>query len=155
MRLFFSRFEEILGSIMLGVMVTIAFLNVLTRYFLHYSMAFTEEITLYLFVWITLLGTSIAFRDGANMAVTVIYSKFGKNGRKRLYLLATVCSLIFLIALGYWGIVEVLEEVEMNALTEAIEMPVYWFTSAVPVACAFTVARLLMKTVVDIRTGNY
>ena len=155
MRIFLTKFEEIIGGTMLAIMVTIAFLNVITRYCFHYSMAFTEEITLYLFVWITLLGTSIAFRDGANMAVTALYNRFGRGARKLLYLLATVCSLVFLIVLGYWGIMEVIEEIDMGAMTEAIELPVYLFTSSIPIACAFTIVRLIMKTVVDIRAGNY
>ena len=155
MHTFLTKFEEILGGTMLAIMVTIAFANVVTRYVVNYSMAFTEELTLYLFVWVTLLGTSIAFRDGANMAVTAVYNRFGKSGRKRLYLLGTVCSLIFLIVLGYWGIIEVIEEMEMQVRTEAIDLPVYWFTSAIPIACCFTVVRLVMKTVMDIRAGNY
>lgn len=155
MHTFLTKVEEIIGGTMLAIMVAIAFCNVVTRYFLHFSMAFTEEITLYLFVWVTLLGTSIAFRDGANMAVTAVYNRFNKSGRKWLYLLGTVCSLIFLIVLGYWGIIEVIEEMEMGVTTEAIDLPVYWFTSAIPIACCFTVVRLVMKTVMDVRAGNY
>lgn len=41
-----KRFEDILGSIMLAVMVTITFLNVIVRYCTNFSFAWTEEITI-------------------------------------------------------------------------------------------------------------
>ena len=76
------KLEEAIGAVGLAIMTTISFINVITRYVLKYSMAFTEELTLYIFVWITLIGTAIAFREGANMAVTVFYNFFPKGGRK-------------------------------------------------------------------------
>ena len=60
------KLEETVGALGLAVMVTIAFINVLTRYVFKYSVAFTEELTLYIFVWITLMGTAIAFREGSS-----------------------------------------------------------------------------------------
>ena len=78
-----NRIEEIIGTISLAIMTTIAFINVLTRYFFRYSMAFTEELTLYLFVWAVMMGTSIAFREGSNMAVTFLYDKFSFRSRDR------------------------------------------------------------------------
>ena len=55
-----KRFEDILGSIMLAVMVTITFLNVIVRYCTNFSFAWTEEITINFFVWVVLLGTARA-----------------------------------------------------------------------------------------------
>ena len=92
MKFFLNRFEEIIGVVCLGIMVTVAFVNVLTRYFFKYSMAFTEEITLYLFVWAVMMGTSIAFREGSNMAVTLFYERFRKGNRKLLMLFSSLLS---------------------------------------------------------------
>ena len=77
-----DHIEEIIGGVCLGIMVTIAFINVLTRYLFKYSMAFTEELTLYLFVWATLMGASIAFREGSNIAVSFLYDRFGRKGAR-------------------------------------------------------------------------
>ena len=149
------HFEEILGSLFLVVMVTIAFLNVVTRYLFKYSMAFTEEITLYLFVWVVLLGTSIAFREGANMAVTVIYNRFPPNGRRVLYLLGALLSVAFFIVFGALGALEVMEEIEMGVTTEAVELPVWIFTISMPIAAFFTLIRIFMKTRADLCSKNY
>lgn len=156
MKRFFSHsFEEILGAIFLAVMVSVAFLNVVTRYVLKYSMAFTEELTLYLFVWVTLLGTSLAFKDGANMSVTIFYNRFGKKWRKALHLIAAACTIIFFAGLAYWGAVEVMEEIEMSVTTEALEFPVWFFTISMPVVAVFTIFRVLARTRKDIKDGDY
>lgn len=150
-----NRFEEVAGALCLAAMVTIAFLNVCTRYFFKYSMAFTEELTLYLFVWVVMLGTSIAFREGTNMAVSFFYDRFGLKSRKTLQLLATILSLMFFVVLAYFGILEVIDEIEMNAMTEAIELPVWWFTGAIPVASFFTIYRIVVRTRDDFRSSEH
>ena len=155
MKFFLNRFEEIIGVACLAIMTTIAFVNVLTRYFFKYSMAFTEEITLYLFVWAVMMGTSIAFREGSNMAVTLFYERFRKGNRKLLMLFSSLLSMAFFIVLTYFGILEVMDEISMNAMTEAIEMPVWWFTSAMPIASVMILFRVVLRTRDDLRTQNY
>ena len=155
MKFFLNRFEEIIGVACLAIMTTIAFVNVLTRYFFKYSMAFTEEITLYLFVWAVMMGTSIAFREGSNMAVTLFYERFRKGNRKLVMLFSSLLSMAFFIVLTYFGILEVMDEIAMNAMTEAIEMPVWWFTSAMPIASVLILFRIVARTRDDLRTQNY
>jgi TRAP-type C4-dicarboxylate transport system permease small subunit len=155
MRFFLRRFEEIVGVACLGIMVTVAFMNVLTRYFFRYSMAFTEEITLYLFVWVVMMGTSIAFREGSNMAVTLFYERFRREHRKYLALFASLLSTVFFVILAYFGIREVMDEIDMNAMTEAIEMPIWWFTSAMPIASVLILFRIIVRTRDDLQSGNY
>ncbi len=145
MKFLVNRIEEIIGTISLAIMTTIAFINVLTRYFFRYSMAFTEELTLYLFVWAVMMGTSIAFREGSNMAVTFLYDKFSFRSRRILDLLAGVLGLFFFAVLLYFSVLEVMDEIEMNALTEAIELPMWWFTSAMPVASVFILSRIVSR----------
>lgn len=150
-----KHLEEALGAILLAVMVSIAFLNVVTRYVLRYSMAFTEELTLYLFVWMVMVGTSLAFREGSNMCVSLLYDRLPKTFRKYVFLVINVMSLIFFCVLAYWGYREVLDEILLNAKTEALELPVYVFTGAVPLISLLIIARLVFKSVSVLRSGDY
>jgi TRAP-type C4-dicarboxylate transport system permease small subunit len=43
-------------------MALIAFVNVLSRYFFNFSIGATEEITINLFVWMTVVGTGYRLR---------------------------------------------------------------------------------------------
>jgi TRAP-type C4-dicarboxylate transport system permease small subunit len=64
MRRFVEHAEEGFLVFLMAVMTVVAFVNVVTRYFIRFALAFTEEIVVSLFVWLTLLGTAIAFRQG-------------------------------------------------------------------------------------------
>jgi TRAP-type C4-dicarboxylate transport system permease small subunit len=149
------HFEEVLGALFLAIMVSVSFVNVITRYVLKFSMAFTEELTLYLFVWITLLGVSLAFREGANIAVSVLYNRFGKGVRKFLFLLSAACSITFFAFFFYFGVLEVMDEVNMGVATEAMEMPVWLFTVSMPMAGVFTIFRIIVRARDDMRAENY
>ncbi len=150
-----DRFEELLGAILLAVMVSISFINVITRYFFHFSMAFTEELTLYAFVWVTMLGVSLAFRIGANMAVSLLYDRFSVSVRRVLYIVSLLSCIAFFLTLMYWGYIEVRDEMQMGVTTEATGLPVYIFTIAMPFLSVLTIWRILVRGVQDLRSGNF
>jgi TRAP-type transport system small permease protein len=76
------RLDEWIAAILLAVMSLIAFLNVLSRYFLHFSFAATEEITVNCFVWLTLVGTGLAFERGGQLGMVSLYNLFPRAWQK-------------------------------------------------------------------------
>ena len=62
--------EEAAAVFLLFLMCLLAFVNVLTRYFIRYSFAFTEEIEVAGLVWLTMLGASAGFRRGFTWGLT-------------------------------------------------------------------------------------
>ena len=57
-----KNFEKILTAIILFSMSSFAFINVISRYVVNLSLNFTEELNLYLFVWLAFLGSAWACR---------------------------------------------------------------------------------------------
>lgn len=55
---------------MTGITAIIIFLQVLFRYVLNLSLAWTDESSRYLFVWFSYLGASLALREGKHISVT-------------------------------------------------------------------------------------
>ena len=64
--------EEVLCALLFAIMGIIMFVNIISRYLLKYSLAFTEELVVSFFVWLTLLGAAIAFREGSHLGFTFI-----------------------------------------------------------------------------------
>lgn len=154
LRWFSCHLEETFAAILLGVMVCIAFVNVLTRFGLEYSLAFTEELTVYLFVWMTLLGTSLAFREKSHMVVTAVYGMLPPRFKKAAYLLATAWCVAFFAVLGYWGAVEVADEMLVKMRTESMHLPMWYFTISIPIASCFIVVRILLRAGRDLKSGK-
>lgn len=150
-----NHLEEVGSCVLLGVMVTIAFINVVTRYVISFSMAFTEELTVYLFVWATLLGTALTFKKGTNMVVTILYDRFPKRGRKFLYLISCLLSIVFFSLLGYYGYIQVRDERMLQVTTESMHMPLWIFSASIPVGCILILFRIIAKAYNDLRNMEY
>ena len=145
-----EHFEELLGAVILAVMVTVAFVNVVVRYCSTFSFAWSEEITTNLFVWIVLLGTSCAFRDQTHLSVNIFYAKFPKALRILCYSLSVLLCTAFFGFLCYTGVLEVLDEIELERVSDSLELPYYWYSSAVPLFSILILVRLFQRVYNDI-----
>ncbi len=150
-----ERLEEVLGAILLAVMSVIAFANVIVRYCTNFSFSYSEELTVNLFVWIVLLGTARAFRDGSNFCMHLLYNSMPRPVRRVLYLFSLLCSVVFFAALFKVGYTEVMDEIALNVVSESLAIPAWIYTMCTPVLSLVIVFRLFQKTVEDFRTNNY
>lgn len=129
----FAHFEEIVGAIVLFIMVTITFVNVVTRYVIVYPLSFTEEVTVNLFVWLVMAGTSLAFRQHANLAMTFVYTHLPEKLRKACYGFSAMLTVVFFGLLIWLGTVQVLDEIELDSVTESLAIPSAIYSSAIPI----------------------
>ena len=95
-------------------MVSVAFVNVVTRYAIIYPLAWTEEITVSMFVWIVLLGVSTAFRKNAHLSMTFVYDFMPLPLKKISFLISNAMSLVFFALLTWLGTVQVLDEMDLG-----------------------------------------
>lgn len=150
-----ARFEELLGALLLAVMACISFINVIVRYCTNFSFSSSEELTVNFFVWIVLLGTSRAFREGGNFSMNLLYDAMPRSVRKLLYLFSVVCCIVFFVALCWQGCIEVMDEIELNVVSESLAIPVWLYTIATPLFSALIIVRILQKVREDFRTRSY
>lgn len=155
LRFIASHFEEVLGSFLLALMATIAFVNVIVRYCTSFSFAWTEEMTVNFFVWVTLLGTARAFRDGSHLAMTIVYDALPKKCRLLAYLFSCLLCLVFFGALIWTGSIEVWDEYELDAISESLGVPVWWYTIGTPLFSLLIIYRMCQRARNDIIMGRY
>lgn len=155
LRFLASHFEELLGSLLLATMATIAFANVVVRYCTSFSFAWSEEITINFFVWVTLLGTARAFRNGSHLAMSIIYDSLPRRGRLYCYLFACLICVAFFGALIWTGVIEVIDEYELDAISESLGIPVWWYTIATPALSLLIIIRMLQRAVQDVANKTY
>jgi len=136
-------------------MAVITFANVVTRYFIFYALAFTEEVTINLFVWLVMLGTAIAFKKGANLSMTFLYDKLPRTGRKFCFYAAAGMSLVFFALLAYLGYVQVMDEIDLSVTSPSLAIPVYYYTIALPVFSVLIFIRILQATMETLRKNEF
>lgn len=151
---FLANIEEVGGAFFMAIIAILSFMNVITRYLLNYSTAWTEEFVTYIFVWATLLGSALAYRQGTNLAVTFIYGRAKGRVLKCLYLTSVLASVFFFSTLGYYGFIQVRDEFSYKTLMESVPIPMAFFSLAIPLGAAFIIFRILMKAAQDLRTNR-
>jgi TRAP-type C4-dicarboxylate transport system permease small subunit len=150
-----EHFEEVLGAFILAVMVSVAFANVVTRYAIIYPLAWTEEITVSMFVWIVLLGVSAAFRKNAHLSMTFVYDLMPLPLKKVSFLISNAMSLVFFALLIWLGSVQVLDEIDLGVTSEALAIPTAIYSAGIPVFSALIIVRILQSCRDIVRNHRY
>jgi len=66
----------------LAVMVVLVFGNVLMRYAFNSGFTVSEELSRWLFVWLTFLGAVVAVRDNGHLGTDMLVGRLGPAGKK-------------------------------------------------------------------------
>ena len=78
----YCRLLEWLIAVALALMVVLVFGNVVLRYAFNSGITVSEEVSRWLFVWMTFLGAVVAIREHAHLGTDVLVSRLGITGKK-------------------------------------------------------------------------
>lgn len=135
------RSDHWIVAILLFTMASIAFINVLSRYLFHFSFAATEEITINLFVWMTVIGSGIAFERGGQLGMTTLYNVFPKGLKRFVIVFGSALSALLFILVDIYMIQAIYEELSLfHATSAALGIPVWIYYIGVPVFSVFVFA---------------
>ena len=102
-----DRYCRLLGFAMvacLAVMVVLVFGNVVMRYGFNSGFTLSEELSRWLFVWMTFLGAVVAVHERAHLGTDTLVSRLPLVGKKICFVLAHVLMIYicWLMAKGAW-----------------------------------------------------
>ena len=135
------RIEHWIVAILLFTMASIAFINVLSRYLFHFSFAATEEITINLFVWVTVIGSGLAFERGGQLGMITLYNIFPPKFKQTVIVGSAGLSAILFLLVDIYMIQAIYDELTLfNATSAALGIPVWIYYIGVPVFSVFVFA---------------
>ena len=152
MKKFLNNIEEILCAICLSIMTIIAFVNVVSRFLLSASLSFTDEITTYLFVLLSLMGSAVAAKRGAHLGLTVLTDLVSPSVKKILKIIGFVFAIIFSSSVLYYGILMVQSQMQRGQVTANMQWPEWIFGSFVPIGAFFLTLRFIQVLIAEIKT---
>jgi len=123
--------EEYGAALLLAAMTVIAFAGTVSRYVFGRGIPYLEQFTPELFVWAAFLGFAAAARTGAHLGADVLVRLLPARARWLVQLLVTLLSLLFFLVLVRYGWTGVQQDRSFG-FTNALGMPNYWITLAVP-----------------------
>lgn len=96
----YCRGLQVVTVALLAVMVMLVFGNVVLRYAFNSGITVSEELSRWLFVWLTFLGSIVALREHRHLGTDVLLKRLGRRERVACLLVGHllmlwVCWLVF------------------------------------------------------------
>jgi TRAP-type C4-dicarboxylate transport system permease small subunit len=148
----FFRLAELTLVIMLSAMVIMVFGNVVLRYGFNDSIISSEELSRFLFIWITFLGAIVAMRENAHLGLDSVVRKLSLRGKKIAFAVSNLmmlgcCVLMFYGTAKQHGI---------NASTRSAvtELPMSWVYGVGYVA-SVAMGLMILNKLVRLARGEF
>ncbi|VVE12980.1 TRAP transporter large permease subunit [Pandoraea cepalis] len=131
------RCVEIVASIILVGEIGILATGVIARYVLDTPITWSDELASILFIWLSMLGASIAFQRGQHMRMTALVGRSNSRNRRVLETIALAVPLAFMVAILLPAIDYAMEEAIVT--TPALEISNLWRSAALPTGVALMI----------------
>src|SRR5699024_3025401 len=134
-------------------------LQVFNRYLLPFInianiTTWTEELSRYIFVFVSFLGASLAIRKNETIEVSFIVKKLPINIQNIIEITNNVFMVFFSYFMVKYGIELIAFQLETQQTTPAMAMPMAIPYSAVPIGFALIIIRTLQKLFVDTKGAS-
>jgi TRAP-type C4-dicarboxylate transport system permease small subunit len=95
---------KVLIALFLAIMVVLVFGNVVLRYAFNSGITVSEEISRWLFVWLTFVGAVIAMREHGHLGVDTLVKRLPVWGKKACLIISQILMLYatWLLLIGSW-----------------------------------------------------
>ncbi len=130
----------IIDWICLGLMAALVvdvFLGVFSRYVLHATFQWYDEVARLCFVWMVFLGAATAVRRGAHFRLHLLIDRFGPRPRRVIDVVVGLLVLVFGGVLVAGGIA--MYPVARRQVTDSLELSMLWFYGALPIGGALMI----------------
>lgn len=178
---FLDHLEEWLVASLIGAATIIIFLSVVHRYasglpipvvqdwLLSINMSWSQELCIYMFIWMAKFGAAYGVRTGIHVGVDVFINSLGNKARAKFVVIGLSGGALFTAIVGSLGFKFVWEvglryavastfgfdwpELTSGPVSPDLEWPVWIFYSAVPLGSYLMCFRFLQVIQKFIRTG--
>jgi TRAP-type C4-dicarboxylate transport system permease small subunit len=140
----FKTLEAVLFVLVLALLALVI-LQVCTRYLLHNSLPWTEEVARMVLIWLVMIGAAIATERNEQYAINFIFERLGGGARMAVLLATHLIGIVFLIALAVYGGEYV--RTNMQTVYVATQIPKGYIYAAVPFGAAIMAASTIAHAI--------
>jgi TRAP-type C4-dicarboxylate transport system permease small subunit len=133
--------EENLAGVILGLLGLITFANVVVRYLTNFSFAFTEELSIFLMLIMTLLGSSSLMAKGGHLNLTYFVDKLPPGYRRGALLSAASLNGLMFLLLAIFGARMAWDEYRFEVTSPGLGIPTWFYTVWLPLLALAIAAR--------------
>lgn len=137
------KIEDWLSVLILGGLALITFANVLVRYLTNNSFAWTEEISVFLLIVLTMTAGATAFVRNQHIRIEIIADGGSPQRQRKLAIISSVVVLLFFVLLAVLSLRMAIDDYTWGDTSPAIGIPNWWYTIWMPILATAISLRML------------
>lgn len=134
--------EDYVTVISMAALACITLANVIVRYLTDESFAWTEEISIFLLIVLTMSASSSAFVRRLHIRIELLADGGSHARQRRFALFANAITLLFFMVLTVLLARSALDEYNWGDTSPAIGIPTWWYSMWLPVLSTVICLRL-------------
>jgi TRAP-type C4-dicarboxylate transport system permease small subunit len=147
----YCRLLEWVMATVLAVMVLLVFGNVVLRYGFNSGITVSEEVSRWLFVWLTFLGAIVAIKEHGHLGTDMLVSRLGKTGKKVCLVLSQLAMLYVTWLLFQGSLTQAQINADVQAPVTGASVAIFYASG---VFFAVSAALLLLRELLRTLTGK-
>jgi len=119
------KFNKLMDGIAVLCMVLILALvvaQVVMRYVFNSPLTWSEELAVFVMIWLTFIGSLICMRDNEHIEVTILVDHMPRALQRIVMVFSRMASIFFLLVVVYYGFELVMENVGVTSVANRISM---------------------------------
>jgi TRAP-type C4-dicarboxylate transport system permease small subunit len=134
------QIEKVAGGALLTVLTATIFIQVLFRFVFDLPLAWSEEVSRYSFIWLTMVVAPICVRERANLGMDALVGRLQERTRYWLEFVGTVLMMVLASVMLVWG--ALILDVVRAQQSPALGVPMLWVYAAIPVGAGLMLVEL-------------
>jgi C4-dicarboxylate transporter, DctQ subunit len=159
-----DRLEEVIIASLMGAATLITFVTVVHRflvdvpflypYLFWINLAWSQELCIYMFIWMAKFGAAYGVRTGIHVGVDVLIKQLNDRWRKAVILLGLSGGAVFTAIVGTMGAKFVFELMQTDQVSPDLELPSWLVYACIPLGSYLMCFRFLQVMWAYYRTGE-
>jgi TRAP-type C4-dicarboxylate transport system permease small subunit len=129
------KLDGFLGMVAMAFIILLACANVFMRYVIGQPWGWVEEVTVFTFVWLTMLGASAVIHSEGHCSIDVLVNRLSPKWRSMVSVASDLIVMITLCLLIWFGIILTIKG--HTKLTPILGIPYSYIDASIPVCCSF------------------
>jgi len=129
--------------IIFSIIFLVVLLQIAFRYFLNSPLVWTEELSRYLFIWISFLGWVFATRNGSHIRISALLDAMPKSIRQALSLINDIFVIVLAVIMTWQGIIMTARSTSVPTITLFFSFALVY--AAVPISSIFIILYTVLQ----------
>lgn len=138
-----NNLESALGGLLLAGIVILITVQVVMRYVFQNALSWSEELTLWTFIWFIWIGIAYAFKERKHVKVTFFQDLLPPKVKRVLEIMIDVAIIVFLLTMTYQSYKLITLPYVLSQKSVVLNLPIAIMYSSAPVGSLLSVFRII------------